>query len=894
MTSAARVAERSPVHQDEVTAVHGARWIATAVVVVGAVNYAYTLILTRLLDVSGYATFAAGQGLVVCTAAVAVVTVPWMLAQALARAGSDAERGEAVRFAMITAVLGGSVAALAVGCVSMEFAGTLTTLAIAGSTLAIYVTRVSVGWLQGTERLRTLAVLTAVEALLKFGVGLFFVSALGLGETGALAAFAVAVLPYLFFWPNRFRNAPRRPWRAVSADRDLWRRASGVASLQGVVALLASVDIVLVAMLPTDRAAAASYQAAVMLGRVPLFLAGAVSMAFLPALSRRRAGDPLTASALRMYLTVALPLTVVAATVPNALLTKVFPSGYSMVSTLMACTATAGLALGALALLVTFAQAVDDYGCLRTLLVGLGLYVAALASGWATGGVLGMAIGGLCGTVAALVLLAVRHSRRHGFGVADRPFGRVVLPLLALAAGLALLRPYTYVWFAAALVVTTVALWQFFGRRRTPVLETGPGEGPGGGPADGPGEGPGAGPGHGPLAGPRKSPLNGGTGAAPIAEPVPGRREPPPAEAGGTRAAVHDERAVHLLVDAVWRGRVRPAADEELLGALAAARRNQVEGRLARAYPRQLAAALTEVESATGLFRRNLVESTDRLRAAGIPTVLIKADLAGDYVYGNFDLVVPPGRLRAAQAALDGWYAHRTTYWLERSTKVLLEPPKGPAAHLHGSVSWFGVPVVPTDRLFARAEHVARPGPANGDAPGHAEGYAHGQADGHAHGQADGRPNGSPDGHPHHTADGPTAIDDGDGYAWLTPCPSDRLRIWLAHALFQNLTLDLSELLALRALLHPDIVAEARHEAAREGWSAGSRQALDTAVDAMARLDRGERVPLPLPLPVTTSLRVGAEHSGHLLGEGRLRAATREASLRVPLVMTKKLRRRVP
>lgn len=411
MTGAGRVAERAAVLQDEVTAVHGARWIATAVVLVGALNYAYTLVLTRLLDVSGYATFAAGQGLVVCTAAVAVVTVPWMLAQALARARSDTERGEAVRFAVITAIAGGGVAALAVGCVAMEFASTPTTLVIAGSTLAIYITRVSAGWLQGTERLRTLAVLTTVEATLKFGIGLFFVWALGLGETGALAAFGIAVLPYVFFRPRRFGNGPRRPWRALTADRDLWRRAGGVASLQGVVALLAAMDIVLVAMLPTDRAAAASYQAAVMLGRVPLFLAGAVSIAFLPALSRRRSGDPLTASALRMYLTVALPLTVVAATVPGALITKIFPPGYAMVSTLMACTATSGLALGALALLVTFAQAVNDYACLRTLLVGLGLYVTALAVGWTTGGVLGMAIGGLCGTVAALVLLAVRHAQ---------------------------------------------------------------------------------------------------------------------------------------------------------------------------------------------------------------------------------------------------------------------------------------------------------------------------------------------------------------------------------------------------------------------------------------------------------------------------------------------------
>ncbi|MFI9741513.1 lipopolysaccharide biosynthesis protein [Streptomyces sp. NPDC052494] len=813
MTSVDRVITPASVPQDEVTAVHGARWIATAAVAVGALNYMYALALTRLLDVSEYATFAAGQGLIVCTAAVAVVTVPWMLAQALARAGSDTERAEAVRFSIVTSIAGGTLAAVVVAAVAREFAGTVTTLVVAGSTFAIYVTRVSAGWLQGTERLRTLAVLNSGEAVLKFGVGLFFVAALGLGEAGALAAFAVAVLPYAFFLPHRFRRAPQRPWRAVTVDRELWRRAVGVASLQGVVAMLAASDIVLVAMLPTDRSAAASYQAAVMLGRIPLFLASAVSIAFLPALSRRRAGDPLTAGALRMYLTVAVPLTVVAATAPGAVLTAVFPAGYTMVSTLMACTATAGLALGALALLVTFAQAANDYACLRTLLVGLGVYLTALVTGWAVGGVLGMAIGGLCGTVVALVLLAVRHARQHGFGVAERPFGRVVLPLLALAGALALLRPYAVLWLVAAVTVTFVALWRFFGRRSNPV------------PAE----------------------ETDGTPPAPVAGAVPPER--------GPRAAVHDEHAVRLLVDTVWRGRVRPVGAEELRGALAAARRNQVEGRLARAYPRELAGTVAEVESATALFRRNLVESTDLLRAAGIPTVLIKADLGGDYVYGNFDLVVPPGRMQAAQTALDGWYVRRTVYWLERTSKVLLEPPNGPAAHLHSAVSWFGVPVVPTERLFARAE---RPG-ATGDP----------------------------------TAD-PAADPSADGHAWLSPCPSDRLRIWLAHALFQNLTLDLSELLALRSLMHPEILAEARCEAVREGWSTGGRRALDTAVAAMARLDRGEAVPLPLPLPVATSLRVGAEHSGHLLVEGRLRAATREASLRVPLVVAKKLRGRVP
>ncbi|MEU7028374.1 hypothetical protein AB0A60_16985 [Streptomyces sp. NPDC046275] len=816
MRAGAALAPRAEVLPDEVTAVRGARWVATGAVLVGVLNYGYALALTRLLDVGAYAVFAAGQGLVVCAAAVAVVTVPWMLAQALARARSEAERAEAVRFAIVTGLAGGLVAGLVVGAVAARFAGAGTTAAVAVATFLIYLTRVSSGWLQGTERLRTLGLLTTTEAVLKLAVGLFFVAVLGLGPTGALAAFAVAVLPYAFFRPRRFHAGRTRAWLSTTADRTLWRRAVGVASLQGVVAMMAAVDVILVAVLPTDRASAASYQAAVMLGRVPLFLAGAVSVAFLPALSRRRAGTPLAGDALRMYLTVAVPLTAVAATVPQAVLDRVFPAGYAQVGTLLALTAVTGLALGAFALLVTFCQAVNDYACLSTLLAGLALYVTGLAAGWSAAGVLGMAVGGMCGTVTALLLLAVRHARRHGFGAPGEHLGGwppAFLLLAGLLAGvLALLRPLPVAWLCAAVGVACGALWWFFGHRSEPGRGAPAGEGRAADPA----------PGRPPV-------------------PVPPARSGPPAD---------ETRALGLLVDAVWRGRPGPATDAELLGALAVARRNQVEGVLARAYPERLAATRAEVAAATGLFRRNLTESTARLRAAGIPAVLIKADLSGDYVYGNFDLVVPTGSWRQAQRALAGWYVRRESYWLERSTKVLLDPASGPAAHLHTAVSWFGIPVVPTDRLFARA-----------------------------------CPAVSPDGH---------GADGAGSAAWLVPCPADRLRIWLAHALFQNLALDLSELLALRELLGPAVLAEARREAAREGWAGGGGRALAVAVDAMGRLDRGEPVPLPVPLPVGTSLRVGAEHSGHLLGRGRVRTAAREASLRVPLVVAKRVRRREP
>jgi hypothetical protein len=303
----------------------------------------------------------------------------------------------------------------------------------------------------------------------------------------------------------------------------------------------------------------------------------------------------------------------------------------------------------------------------------------------------------------------------------------------------------------------------------------------------------------------------------------------PVGQSSGARPAEPDR----LVIDAVWRGDVRPASDAALQSALPCARRNQVEGRLARAYPRQLAGTLVEVRNANESFRQNLSQVAARLLAAGISAVLIEADPAGDCVYGDFNLVVRERDWKSARAVLADWYVRASRYWLERSTKILLEPPSGPTAHLHNSVSWFGVPVIPNDTLFGRA------------------------------------------------------VQDGSN-PWLVPGPAEQLRVWLAHGLFQNLSLDLSELLAVRDLMRPDVTAEAQHQAIDEGWGAAFGRALAMVADAMARLDSGLSVRLPFPLPSSLSLKLGAEHVRHLMLQRRARSGAREAALRLPLVVAKK------
>ena len=215
----------------------------------------------------------------------------------------------------------------------------------------------------------------------------------GLGDTGALAAFGIGGIVFLAWWPRTPRGTGR-PWLAALANRDLWRRAIRIAGAQGVVSLFVAIDVVLVALLPGDRALAASYQASAALSRVPLFVAAAVATAFFPSLSRRANGGMIAARAVRMYAAVALPVAVVLATIPAPILAVVFPAQYGAVATLLKYTAVTGLAAGGISLVTAFFQAADDYSCLWWLVAGLAGYIGALLAGWRIGGITGLAVGG--------------------------------------------------------------------------------------------------------------------------------------------------------------------------------------------------------------------------------------------------------------------------------------------------------------------------------------------------------------------------------------------------------------------------------------------------------------------------------------------------------------------
>jgi hypothetical protein len=285
--------------------------------------------------------------------------------------------------------------------------------------------------------------------------------------------------------------------------------------------------------------------------------------------------------------------------------------------------------------------------------------------------------------------------------------------------------------------------------------------------------------------------------------------------------------ALEQVLGAAWPGRSAPDATDELDLALRLARANQVEGALARRHPEVLAEELQRVQQATAAFDHALTDAVSILRKEGIDPVLIKYVPGADHVYSNFDLVVG-AQLPEAVEALAEWGTRASGHPLER-TKVFVQPPEGPSAHLHQEASWWDVPAVDGATLRARAS---------------------------------------------------------DNGQWLVPAPVDQLRIWVAHALFQNLAVDLSELLALRPLLRMDLLEEAAVACRLEGWERSFRRVVHAVVGVVEDLDAGVPVPVPAPLPVRASVDLH-EHVRHLARSGRAGAAVREAGLRGPLLLAK-------
>jgi glycosyltransferase involved in cell wall biosynthesis/O-antigen/teichoic acid export membrane protein len=432
-------------------------WLTLSAVVVGLLNYGYSLSLTWLLPVAAYSVYATGQALLLVGGTVSAVSTPWVLSRELSRAPDDAAaRRAAVSFAVLVGLSQGLLAAAAAALVATRFSSRGVPATIALAMLATFCAANVVGYLQGLQRFRAIVGMRLVEVLGKLASGLGLV-VLGVGAAGALGGFGIGSLAVVALGLGIMRR-DLRPRLASLRHAGLWRQALGLGAIQGVVALLANLDVVLAGALGDAGSGLASFQVSTILARIPLFLSVAVSTVAFPKLSAgREAPSRVISSSMDMLLRAVVPVSLLVATVPSTLIGAAFPAQYAAVGTLLPYTAVTGALVGVVNLVTTFFQAERRFArCTVVLVVGLPVHAAAILIGLRGGEITGLAVGALMG--AALITLGLLAEAERTWPGVIRLRRSVVAGWL-VAAPLPLLNAHPLLWMGWAAVVVAAAAW---------------------------------------------------------------------------------------------------------------------------------------------------------------------------------------------------------------------------------------------------------------------------------------------------------------------------------------------------------------------------------------------------------------------------------------------------
>lgn len=426
----------------------------------GTLNYLYSLALIRLLPPPEFAKVSSLNSLLLIIGTVAAATIPWVVAREVSNsAARSVRRRRAVSFALVASVSGGLLAAAVIAVLQLRYTNPILLTLSGAACLAIFVTSVAAGYLQGEQRFAKLVTFRLLEVVSKVatGLGLAFVTH---SAAAGIAGFAVAAAVCALYGLWLVRAELTRPSRHAALNRGLWRHAAGIGSVQGAVALVQTMDIIMLGLTVGNTAAVAGYQAMQVIGRVPVFLSIAVSIAVFPRLSveapGRRALD-LFRQPLRTYLLVAGALTAAVGTLPQAVARIIFPESYDSYHGLLLPVALAGFAAGLLNLIANYFQATSRYRTALLLLAGSGLPMAMLLwpvtasierTAWVTAAY-------LTAVTASLFFLAYR--RGH---MAAAPWSAAA-PLAGYAAAFACSSVAApWVWLAAVPLCSALLLWQ--------------------------------------------------------------------------------------------------------------------------------------------------------------------------------------------------------------------------------------------------------------------------------------------------------------------------------------------------------------------------------------------------------------------------------------------------
>ncbi len=462
----------------------GAALLTAVTVLVGAANYGLSLLLVHLLPPSVYATYGAVAAVLLTVGTLSGATVPWILARevVVSRPGS-VRRARALR-SCLRLSLGLSVVCAAVACAAVSRYAAPSLLAVlAAACVLIMLCSAGAGYLQGRQDFGRLGALRMTEVVVRIATAVA-AAVLGWGAAGVIGAFAVAAgvaaIAGLLamrrdLTPHHAEGEadPDGPGRSAAHRRELWRQAAAIGGIQTLVAVLLTLDVTVASAVHGASGRLATYQALLVLARVPVFLATALSMVVFPRLAATRPAGPAPApsrdfhAVLRPHWITAFAVTAVVASCPARVLELVLPARYAVSASLLLPLGLAGLAAGTVNLMTTLFQA---WGPVRRVLVLLTAATLLGGAAFATAGAdptaLAWSAAGVFG-LCAVVLVALARRRVAGLG----PAGGAIAPLAAGASAfgvLTALRSHPAAWLSGAAVVCLLAASAARPRRRRP------------------------------------------------------------------------------------------------------------------------------------------------------------------------------------------------------------------------------------------------------------------------------------------------------------------------------------------------------------------------------------------------------------------------------------------
>lgn len=428
--------------------------LAAATIGVGVANYLMSVFAVRLLPADQFGTFAAAQGLLLVLGTGSLAALPWAVARYLARNTDPRARHEALGFGLTGSALQSLVLGPVAGAVCWLLGGPELALVGAGATVLICLLAGPMGYLQGIERLPSIAGIRALETAVRIGFSLGLVLLVSRSAAWALLGFPIGSLVALGWalWVGRSGFPLRRPPRqtAVALTRD----AARLGAIQVLLAMLAALDTVYIKAGTFSDNQIASYQAAALVARVPLFFSSAVSTACYTALAAapdEAAAGRFIRGALRTYSWLGAALILACVTMPRAVLDLVVPAKYTAALPTLRVLCVAGVLIGAVNVVTTAHQARARFARSTAILVFAVLAQCAVLIAAGRSGQLSVYTLGELG-VAAIALVALAVDAKVWLAVPQlRPRVQAFL-VLGLASAAAYVHRPT-VWLAVCAVM---------------------------------------------------------------------------------------------------------------------------------------------------------------------------------------------------------------------------------------------------------------------------------------------------------------------------------------------------------------------------------------------------------------------------------------------------------